>query len=56
MDHATQRLLLLNEVARIATADLELRPMLRRIADTLRRGRDRVCAARVPHDQDATEP
>jgi diguanylate cyclase (GGDEF)-like protein len=52
MDHATQRLLLLNEVARIATADLELRPMLQRIADTLRRRCDWEFVACVSVDHD----
>ena len=33
----TRRLEVLNEVARIATLDLELRPMFQRVADALRR-------------------
>ena len=35
VDPHTQQLEILNEVARLATADLELRPMLQRITDTL---------------------
>ena len=36
-DTRTTQLEVLNEVARIATLDLELRPMLQRITDTLAR-------------------
>jgi diguanylate cyclase (GGDEF)-like protein len=35
--HDARRLAVLNEVARIATLDLETRPMFQRVADTLRR-------------------
>jgi diguanylate cyclase (GGDEF)-like protein len=37
MESETRRLEVLNEVARIATLDLELRPMFQRVADALRR-------------------
>ena len=37
MIRSTEHLEILNEIARIATTDLELRPMLQRITDTLMR-------------------
>ncbi|HEX2078509.1 MAG TPA: diguanylate cyclase [Longimicrobium sp.] len=51
--HEAQRLEILNEVARIATLDLELRPMLQRVTDALRRkfGWEFVACASIDWDR-----
>jgi diguanylate cyclase (GGDEF)-like protein len=55
MIRSTEHLELLNEIARIATADLELRPMLQRITDALARhfGWEFVACVSIDHARHA---
>jgi len=54
-DPRTAQLEVLNEVARIATLDLELRPMLQRITDTLARKFDWPFVALITIDRERNE-